>query len=77
VVLLLDDFAFLEMKGIEDVKRFSVCQRNFRLCGLRRDWPFALETVSPGRRAQCGTNRLKAPFGIIEKHVAQNPKSKR
>ena len=24
VVLLLDDFAFLDMKGIEDVKRFSV-----------------------------------------------------
>ena len=33
VVLLLDDFAFLEMKGIEDGERFSVCERNSRLCG--------------------------------------------
>src|SRR5262245_13060797 len=33
VVLLLDDFAFLHMKGIGDVKRFSVCEPYFRLCG--------------------------------------------
>lgn len=33
MVLLLDDFAFLEMKGIEDGERFSVCERNSRLCG--------------------------------------------
>jgi len=33
VVLLLADFGFLDMKGIEDVRRFSVCQRHVRLCG--------------------------------------------
>jgi len=33
VVLLLDDFAFLNMKSIEDVKRFSVGERYFRLRG--------------------------------------------
>src|SRR5215468_3890809 len=33
VVLLLEDFALLNIKGIEDVKSFSVCQRNLRLCG--------------------------------------------
>jgi len=32
VVLLLGDFAFLDMKSIEDVERFSVCEGNFRLC---------------------------------------------
>ena len=33
MVLLLDDLASLHMKGIEDVKRFSVCERYFSLCG--------------------------------------------
>ena len=33
MVLLLGDYAFLEMKGVEGVERFSVCERNFRLCG--------------------------------------------
>src|SRR5262245_1501371 len=33
MVLLLDDFTVLDMKGIEDVKRFSVCERNFPLRG--------------------------------------------
>src|SRR5215470_2755437 len=32
MVLLLDDFAFLDTKGVEGIKRFSVGQYNFRLC---------------------------------------------
>ena len=32
MVLLLDDFAFADVKGIQDVKRLPVCERNFRLC---------------------------------------------